>query len=235
MKGMMRIGILFCFLTASYMGSAQEYFRMEGEFTIKSKNDSTGNLTMGNFYYDKNEKKIIYHITFPKEQLWVFADTSVYRFEEGKLLDRTKGPAIHEFSIFSLAANNQLANYGLKNSLYKLEKVEKEGNSVLTTWAPPLVLKDLLGKVIISNQNKRIMGIVFFDKDEVLVRKQFFREYKNIEGLEFPTEIVDMFILPDEGTTYQKTTYKNIKVNDEKNSSFHNYKLPAGYESLLAN
>lgn len=213
----------------------QEYFRLQGDFSIKSVNDSVGNLTMGKFYYDQNQKKIIYHITFPKVETWVFADTSVYRFSGDSLIARNKGASIHEFSIFSLAVNNHLSDYGLKNSIYNLEKVEKDGGMVITTWEPPTAMKDLLGRVVISNKNKRILGIVFFDKQEEVIRKQFFNEYGNFEGLEFPTEIVDIFISEEGEKSFQKTGYKNIKINEKDNSRFYNFKLPAGYEDLLAN
>lgn len=226
------LALLFSLTTTLMWG--QKYFRIQGDFSIKTKTDSIANLTKGQFFYDENDKLIVYDISFPKDQLWIFADTSVFRYEGEELIDRSKGMGIHEFSIFSLAAHNHLSNYGLKNSRFTMEKVERQGDLVITTWEPPSMLKSMFGQVLISNRQKRLHGVVFLNNEGRVIRKQFFKDFKNFSGLEFPTSIVDIFMYEDGSKDYQITTYKNLKVNETDNDRFYTFKLPLDYQSLRA-
>lgn len=131
-----------CLVLAGVLWSAaatgQNYYRMRADFTIKEKNvDTTASLVMGTVYYDKFEKRIVYQITFPKAETWVHADTSVYRLVDGKVQDRKTLPNIMEFTMFHLALNQNLTDFGMKNSIFKISEVSREGDQVLTTWAPP--------------------------------------------------------------------------------------------------
>ncbi len=221
-----RIICLLGLLILGLSAQAQQVFRITGDFSVKSKNDSLGSLTVGSFFFDKNESKLVYRIRFPREQLWVFADTAIYRFEGDSLIDRNRGIAIAEFSIFNLALNNDLSNYGLEGSIYSLDKVEKDQGMVISTWLPPKILDDTFGKVMVSTKGKLLNGIVFFNSEGDILRKQIFTEYQNFEGLMFPVEIVDIFFRDDK-KIYQKTTYRNIVINEKSNQNLYQFELPA--------
>lgn len=96
---------------------------------------------------------------------------------------------------------------------------------VITTWEPPRSHSRMFGKVMISNKERKLYGIVFFDKDGAIVKKQFFSKYLSINGLEFPGEVVE--ILYDEGhESYRITKYKNIVLDDLSNEILYNYPIP---------
>jgi hypothetical protein len=215
------------------LGWSQEVFRMRGNFSIKEKSDSLSSLTMGTFYYDKYKKNIVYKITFPKKELWVFADTTVYRFAGDSLVSRDHGVSINEFSIFHLALNNQLADYGLKNSVYKMSNVEVSKGLVISTWSPPDAAKKVLGDVILSTKNKQLQGIVFLNSEGKMMRKQLFQQYDVIQGLSFPTKIFDTFYIENK-KTFQVTTYSNITLNESNNANFYDFYLPKQYSFLFS-
>jgi hypothetical protein len=57
---------IFLFFFSVLSGTAQEYYRLSADFTVKIKNaDGQKNLTKGKVYYDKNYKNLIYDISFP--------------------------------------------------------------------------------------------------------------------------------------------------------------------------
>jgi hypothetical protein len=120
---------------------------------------------------------------------------------------------------------NQINNYGLKNSPFTIQKVEKQGDMVITTWLPPKALATLFGKVLISNKNNRLFGMIFIDSKDKILRKQFFDKYQNFRGLEFPMEIVDI-TYKDDKENYQVTTYKNIVIDDVTEDYLYNFALP---------
>ncbi|QNR22660.1 hypothetical protein [Croceimicrobium hydrocarbonivorans] len=216
-------GLLLLFLCQAAM--AQDFYRISGNFSIKSKDDSIYSLTRGSFYYDLNYKKVVYELTFPEKEIWVLSDSMIFRMRGDTLFEKTEGASIVEFSIFHLILNNKLHDYGLKESIYNLKEVEKKKDMIIYTWAPPMVMSSMLGKVLLSQQDKRLYGLIFLNKDEEVLRKQFFRSYTNISGLEFPSEIVDLVYV--EGLEIvQKTNYKNIKVNESGNNAMYNYPIP---------
>lgn len=228
--------ILILLFSITAQLKSQDFFKIKGDFTIKSKSDSISGLTIGSFYYDNTKKKIIYNISFPFPEVWIFSDTTIYHFKGDSLIKKESTPSLNEFSIFHLALNNHLTNYGLENSLYNIEEVGKEGDMVITTYSPPEVMNTLLGKVVLSAKKKRLYGIVFLDTEEEILRKQIFKEYHNFNGLEFPGEIIDIFYTGDqkEKTTYQKTIYTNILVNETDDNRFYDFKLPAEYSNLIS-
>ena len=96
-------------LFLSVTSFAQQFFRIKSDFSIKQKNaDNTVSLTIGIAYYDKLAKKLVYKITFPEKETWVFKDTTFYVFKNDKFVTKKKSILIPEFSIFNLALNNKL-------------------------------------------------------------------------------------------------------------------------------
>mgnify|MGYP003714417333 CR=1 FL=1 len=168
---------------------------------------------------------MVYDLNFPGEEKWILSDSLIFRMRSDTLYEKTEGASIVEFSIFHLILNNKLHDYGLRESIYDLKEVEKKGDMVIYTWSPPLLMKSMLGEVLLSQKDKRLYGLVFLDKDGKVLRKQFFRNFENVNGLEFPTEIVDLVYV--EGLEIvQKTNYKNIKVNEAGKENMFNFPVP---------
>jgi hypothetical protein len=192
----------------------QKFFRIKGDFSIKAKTaDGKSQLTMGVFYYDRNIKKLVYVNHFPKKEVWVSSDTSIYHLVNNKVIDRQSVPPVAEFSMFHLALNSQLSSYGLKNTSLKIEKEERQKDMVITTWVMPEKLASMFGKIKTSTRNNKLMGIVFLDTNNKVLKKQFFNDYRYLNGIEFPHEVIDIIYI-DGKENYQVTTYKNVKIDE---------------------
>ena len=107
----------------------------------------------------------------------------------------------------------------------KIIDVEKDGKKIISTWAPPPELKDVLGSILMLNVNQQLAGIVFKNPEDEVVGRQFFRNYLNINGLSFPQELVKETIV-DGKKYYEITTYKNMIVNEKNNNDKYDYKIP---------
>jgi len=218
--------LLLCLFFVNQRVHSQGYFRFSADFSIKAKDAAgKGTLTMGRVYYDKNIRKIVYQTKFPEIETWVTADTCMFKFANGKLVQKAIIPSVVEMSIYHLALNGQLPDFGLKKSFFKVEKVEKENEMVITTWLPPSNFANKIGKILVSNKEKKLFGIVFLDVKGAVAAKQFFNNYQNYKGLFFPTEIVNIKVLNGK-ELYEVTTYKNIKVNDYVDDNLYNYAIP---------
>ncbi len=204
----------------------QQFYRIKADFSIKAKlADGSSQLSMGTVYYDKNEKKLVYKIKFPEPEIWISQDTILYKISSDKVIDRQSIPAMTEFSVFHLSLNRRLPDYGLRNSYYSISNVEKDDNMVITTWIPDKTLNKTLGEILISNKEKQLFGIIFYGPEGNIKLKQFFEDYNNYDGMNFPGRIVQ--ITYSEGKeNYQITTFTKVIINDIKENDIYNYTIP---------
>lgn len=201
----------------------QQYNRIHADFSVKVKNASGGqSLTMGQVFYDRDNKQLIYYVTFPEKITWVTSDTLVYQIKDGKLISKTATFSMAEFTVFHLALNSHLPDFGLKNTRYTAIDVKREGDLVITTWAPPEKAREKLGNILVSVKNKQLFGAIFQDPQGVIIRKQFFENYLLINGLAFPGKIIEINI-SNGIESYQITSYKNVVVDEMENDSKYFY------------
>jgi hypothetical protein len=217
--------LLFAVLLSGLDGRCQQYMRIHAEFSVKVKTATGGqSLTMGEVFYDRNIKQVIYYVTFPEKEIWVTSDTVVYQIRGGSLVGKTATFSIAEFTVFHLALNSRLQDFGLRNTRYTADEVSREGDLVITAWSPPVKAREQLGKILVSVKQKKLFGVVFQDPAGTVIRKQFFEDYQLAGGLAFPGRIVE--INTTSGiNSYQVTTYKNIAVDELENDSKYYYNV----------
>ena len=201
---------------------AQEYFRITADFTVKVKNsDGKLNLTKGKVFYDKNYKELLYDISFPQNEKWVLKDTSLIIIRKDTLYKKTSIPSINEFTVFHLALNSNLNDFGLKNSIYKINKVEKKKDLVLSYWKIPDQASTILDHVIIAKKDNRLESVVMIGNESKIVSRQFFKDYQKFDAFEFPRQIIQILFDENGLENYQITEFQNIKINDLENNSFY--------------
>ena len=204
-------------------GFAQEYYRISADFSVKVKNsEGQLNLTRGKLFYDKNYKELIYDVNFPQIEKWVVKDTSLFKIRQDTIFARQGIPSITEFTIFHLALNSDLNDFGLRNSIYKISKVEKKDDLVLSYWKIPVQAKSEMDHVVVAKKDNRLESVIIVGHDLKIMSKQYFRNYIRIEGFEFPQQIVQVLYDENNNENYQVTEFKNINLNDLSNSeSYH--------------
>lgn len=224
MKKVLFILILLKLLPCIVAG--QQFFRIKADFSIKEKlSNGKSSLILGTVYYDRGTKKIVYDITFPRKEKWIIQDNFIYFIVNNKVTKKQETLITVQQSIFNIALEGKLADYGLKNTFYSISKVEKEGNMIISTWVPDVRNKKYFGKVVMSHINKKLNGIAFYTPKEEIASKQFFKNYINIAGCEFPSEVAQT-IYSQVGKSLQLTTYKNISINAFTQSEMYNYPVP---------
>ena len=220
---------IFTFLIAIFLFplvfNGQQYYRLKADLTVKKKNaDSTFQLVKGSFYYDDIVGKLNYQHVFPQRETFIMQDTNVYQFSDGKYLGRSFSMSQPKTSFFALLLHNNTSNYGFENTNYELSDVEEDGGLTIATWMPPKGLRDKLGKILIANRDGILHGLVFYNIEEEVLSKQFFEEYFNVDGIDFPTRVTQLFY--KDGTEFfQVTTYKNIIVDEKNNDDLYDFPL----------
>jgi len=141
---------------------------------------------------------------------------------------------MNEFSIFHLSLSGKLADYGINsgksNGIYKVSKVEKEADGrIVTTWSvTEKRLTKILGKIKMANINKRLDAIAFYDIQDKLLSQQFFKDYTNVKGVEFPRQVTQISYNSDGSQNIQQTTYKNITIDADGEDNMYTYTIPVG-------
>ncbi len=214
-----------CFAVES--SYSQDYYRIQADISIKEElTDSSKRLSVGTVYYDKNEKSLLYVMTFPEEVVIAMIDTMTYMVKNGKVISAENSGIAPEYSIYAILLNERLQYFGLKESPYVLTDMKKEGQNLISRWEAPKRSKVINGELILSQRNGKLDAIISKNKKGVIIARQFFKEYQHISGLNVPTSLVQAMPFQD-GELYKWTTLKNIQVNNDVSSEYYNYKLPS--------
>jgi len=204
------------------------FYRIKVNFSIKEKRaDGSFALQLGNAYYDLNNKKLLYELSFPVKQNMVTTDSAIYLFEHGALKETRKVPGFIEMSIFHLCLTGDLKSFGLENTPFKATKVEKDKDMVITTWELPDAPDDSLfqSKIITSIKNRQLYGVVFMDGNDKIMSKQFYLNYESISGISVPRKVI--FIMFDGKTEHKRIMeFKSVTLNETGNENFYNHPIP---------
>lgn len=210
--------------------SGQEYFRIKADFSVKEKDpDGNSRLYTGRVFYDKTRGEIIYDISFPSRELLVVRDSLIIRKSEGegeKILPNLGNNAL---SIFDLSLNGHLDNYGLDRLGFVLDSVEIAEKMMISHWIPPQKAEAFLGEILLSQEDRKLTGVVYLSPENIALQKQFFRDYALTGGLTFPREMIE--VKYDQGKEFYKiTSFENVEVNDLGNDASYRYDLPPNYQ-----
>ena len=226
--------LLFILVLGFQVANAQQFYRIKSDISIKDKlSNGTYRLTVGKVYYDKPSLKLIYKLHFPQVETIIIKDTTLFKIgKDGLLISSQNVLVVNEFSIFHLSLSGKLADYGINSGktagVFKITKVEKDKDGrVITTWS--VVEKQLmktLGKIKMANINKRLDAIAFYDPNDKLLSQQFFKDYVNVNGVEFPKQVTQISYNTDSTQNLQQTTYKNIIIDQEDENNMYNYPIP---------
>ena len=212
---------IFCFVViGSY---SQSSYRIKADITIKIKNqDSTFQYTKGIVRYDRNIKKVLYDISFPQKEIYVSVDTLVHKFQNGKLISTQGSPLKPEFSIFHFMLNNDISDFGLKNSSFRATNIEKSGDLIITKWTAPALPDFPLGNILVTSKDKRLQSVIIHGKKGEIISRQIFKKFIFINGIEIPTEILAVNYFSGR-KTYQIIQFENIQVNEPGHDSDYNF------------
>ena len=217
--------LILLLLITGFSVSAQHFYRLSADFTIKKKNfDSTFQLVKGTIYYDDVVGKLTFRHTFPEKETYIMIDTNTYHFADGKYLGRSFSMMQPRTSFIALLLKGGASNYGFETSNYVLDKVEEENGLTMATWLPPPTARNVLGKVVVANKDDLLFGVVYHNVEGEILSKQFFEDYTHIDGVDFPTRVTQIFY-KDGKESFQVTTYKNIKVDEKGNDALYDFPL----------
>jgi len=221
-----KIFLLSLFIFYNLNAKAQDYYRMSADFTTKVKpHEGKVNLTKGKIFYDKYTKELIYDISFPSKEKWVTQDSRVYKIKNDSIYFTEEIPSLNEFSVFHLSLNSSLSYYGLKEARFSISQVEREGDLVISYWNIPPHVQKMIGSIAVAKKGNSLHSVIIVGPEEKILSKQFFQDYIQIGGFEFPGKIVQIFYNEEGQKSYQVMEFENIVLNDVENEEHYHYRL----------
>lgn len=216
--------LLSAILFFNLHSTAQDYFRMSAEFTTKVKPvEGKMNLTKGKIYYDKYSKELIYDIHFPAKEKWVVQDSKIYKITNDSVYFTEEIPSMNEFTVFHLALNSNLTYFGLDEAKFSISNIDKKGDLVISYWNIPPHIQKMISTIAIAKKNNQLHSIVISGENNKILNKQFFKDYIQMGGFEFPGSIVQIFYDENNNEEYQVMEFKNIELNDIENEKNYHY------------
>ncbi len=220
-----KILLLFFLLLLFVAGNSQRSYRFKCEITLKAKSKSGEfQYTKGVVHYDLRNKKLLFNITFPQKEFYVSEDTLIYKYQDNKLLSVQNNPIKPEFSIFQFILNNDLSDFGLKNSSFSISNIEKSNGLIITKWAPPAIANFPIGNILISTKDKRLQSVLIYNKKGELLSRQIYKDYSMINGVGIPSEILSVSYFGN-SKSYQIMKITNPLVNEQGNDSDYDFKI----------
>lgn len=207
--------ILIFFTSFVYNANSQSPFRVKADFSIKerSSDSNKGLLIVGKVLYDKNHDKLIYNITFPTKELWVFHDTLMYKINNDTILSKSKVLPFTSYSYFRLLLDQQLNDFGLSKGGYSPINVQQAEDQIVTTWQAPEQIRDFIGQIKTTLREGLLYTISINNTEAVEIGKQYFVDYNNVNGLPIPHKIVQANY-GEEVQIKRILTFRNIIIND---------------------
>lgn len=213
------------FLSIGLSGFSQYAYRMKADILTKTRlPDSTFQVSKGKLFYDQNFKKIIFDFTFPQKEKIVLFDTIMYTFRADTLFAKSRNLLIPDQSLFQFMLAGKLANYGLDQTNFEMKGFERKNDMIITTWIPPAFLKKMISKVLVATKNKLLYSVTMIDAKGKVMNRQILKNYKLIQGLDIPSEILIATYL-EKGCIYQIITMDNVILNEPKNDDKYDHDM----------
>jgi hypothetical protein len=202
-----KIILAYLLILSSLVGFSQQAYRIKADIFTKTRLvDSTFQISKGTLFYDKNIKKIIFDFSFPQKEKVVLFDTIMYSFRADTLYAKSLNLLIPDQSLFHFILMGNMANFGLDQAHFEMKGVEKKGDMVITTWLPPEFLRQTISKVLMATKNKLLYSVTMLDSKGTVVSRQILKNYKLIQGIDIPTEIlIATYLANNQGNIYQIT------------------------------
>lgn len=190
----MRFILFFCFmLFVQFIAKAVDRSYFTADFQLKESVLGKASLYKGKLSYELKSNTLLYKITFPKEELWIFRNDSFFCVNKKEVLVvaqkmQDEGP----LRLFRLMVMNKLNDFGISEWPYRFLKYSTSGGNLIRIYAPKLPAKKWpLGEIHLGYKDKLLSAVVMFDSEHrKILLKTFFSDYKRFSDLWIPTSII---------------------------------------------
>jgi hypothetical protein len=171
------------------------------------------------------------HYTYPLEYFVLtnkLGEVKVYNPIDNTVIIQQDNIYSSKTSPFYFFLSGKVNDMGVSDFGFTPTKTYTEKNNIITEWKKKKMSNDMpvsMIKLVYLKENPIFME--YKDSQLNTLRKVYYYNYTKINQFNFPTIITDIvYSLKNKDSVIIKTTYSDIKTNEEANDFYFNFKIP---------
>lgn len=199
------------------------------KLTAKTLQNGKSITTQAEIYYRVSGGLLVTHLTSPLEYLVITnnkGELTMYDIKENSIMQSQAADFNSENSFIHDFLNGKTNDMGLRSRGFQMTSTKVEENMVITNWTPPVELASKMHRVEIVHENYSPIYMAFYGKKEKLISKIFYYNYRKTGDLNIPLTITEFQYHPNGDSTITKRAYSEIKINEQVDEKWLNYKIP---------
>lgn len=218
------IVLLTFFVLCVLDANAQKHYRMRTHVETKTVEDSIVlSEESADIYYDINHNVVITRFE-GLEIVQTLSDEKLTLYKNNKKVSQVAAKGMKQQNVICLAVDGLLPDMGLSKSAFLPVSVVKKNTNTLVTYRltnnvlDTVTSNNTIVEIIVSYSLNKTDALAAYAKDGKIILKQYFVDYKNYDGINFPTKIIQAVANESGKQIYIKQTFSNIIVDEQDNN-----------------
>lgn len=203
--------------------------KLSMKLVSKSLQNGKSITTQAEVYYKVSGGMLVTHIFSPVEYLVITNDKGefkMYNIKDNTISQAQAADFSSENSFIHDFLNGSTNDMGLRKMGFQLKSTKVEDVMVITSWIPPLDIASKMSRAEVVHENYSPIYMAFYGKKDKLLSKIFYYNYQKMGELNIPLAITEFQYLPNGDSAITKRNYSEIKINEQVNEKWLNYKIP---------
>ena len=228
----MRVKLLFllCIIFLySFLPFGGEIAKISANLVSRQVQNGKSVTIKGEIFYQRNGN-LTTHFIYPKEYVMMgnnVGETKIYDPISNTVIKYQNQLLSTQSSQFYYFLSGKVSDMGLTAIGYVQEKTKYESGLMMSDWKLKKPdAKALIQKVKLVFNNNKPVYMDYKDSKNKIIRKVYYYNYVALDNIEFPGTTTEIQY-SGKDSTVSKTSYENFKTNEQANSSYFNFTIPA--------
>ncbi len=219
------LSVVIILMPAFTFDSRKLSVHMESQRAIKGKIIRV----KADIYYAYNEGKMISHYTYPDEYFLISnvkGEVKVYK-------PSTNQVSIQQNDIFSIQNDvlyyfvfNKIADMGLKDLSFTLDKTRFENDMMISDWIPPVFLMDRVSRIELVHEKYLPIYTAYYNSKKEIIKKIYYYDYLEKNNFVLPQKIAEIEYLETGDSIVSRKIYSDTRFDKDANSEYFDFKIP---------
>ncbi|MCX8491871.1 MAG: hypothetical protein ORN54_12470 [Cyclobacteriaceae bacterium] len=230
--------VMFGFITVVVFGSfTNQYIFQKVSMDMVTKTAVKGMAAKitGSIYYSSEGKMVSYY-NEPEPMVVINnrkGDITMYNFRGNTVTQQQNYVFSTETNQLYYFLDNKKADLGLIALGYAVHETRFKDGLKITVWTPPLNLRKEISSVELVHEKANPIYIAYFGQKNVPLKKIYFYNYSQIsEYITLPGAVTQINFTTKNDSTIMKTTYTNVKLNQEVDDKKMDFSVPSNAKTL---
>ena len=185
-------------------------------------------VSKGIVFYRQSDARLVVEVYYPINQIIVISGKNFllyYPDQKSAVEIESSIPLSLPFVATMIAPYRP--NYGLSDMGFQLDKSERRGDTLVSTWNSPTKAKDIVGNFKLIEFKRRIIYAESFKPDGQIATTASFTNYKRVGFVNVALDVVST-VFKQKGNEIEKLHFIEPHFNEPIPDSIINFTLPTG-------